>query len=90
MPKRVRYFLRRNASLQGAVLRIYICAVERCLREHSPGCGIKARLGAVAFIQRFGSSLNEHVHFHCIIIEGLFDSNLKTDGSAAFHPAIRS
>jgi len=29
-------------------------------------------LGAITFIQRFGSSLNLHVHYHTIIIEGLF------------------
>ena len=83
----LRYFLQRNAALQGAVLRIFLRAVEHCLREHSPGCGAKASLGAVAFIQRFGSSLNEHVHFHCCIIEGLFDSTTNTDGTIAFHPA---
>jgi Putative transposase len=58
-----------------------------CLREQSPGCDAKASLGAVAFIQRFGSSLNEHIHFHCCIIEGLFDSTTNTDGAAVFHPA---
>ena len=87
MPKRLRYFLQRNAALQGAVLRILLRAVEHCLREHSPGCATKARLGAVAFIQRFGSSLNEHVHFHCCIIDGLFDSTTNTDGTVAFHPS---
>jgi hypothetical protein len=38
-------------------------AVERCLREHSPGCDSTAHIGAIAFIHRFGSSLNEHTHF---------------------------
>ena len=87
VPKRLRYFLQRNAALQGAVLRIFLRAVEHCLRKHSPGCGANASLGAVAFIQRFGSSLNEHVHFHCCIIEGLFDSTTNTDGTVAFHPS---
>jgi len=26
------------APLQGTVLRIFLSAVERCLREHSPAC----------------------------------------------------
>jgi hypothetical protein len=34
------------------------------LRAHSPGSGPAARLGAVAFIHRFGSALNAHLHFH--------------------------
>ena len=30
------------------------------------------RLGAVSFVQRFGSALNAHVHFHCCVIDGVF------------------
>ncbi len=55
------------------MLRIFLDAVERCLCEHSAGCGDAARSGAVAFIHRFGSSLNEHVHFHCCVIDGVFE-----------------
>jgi hypothetical protein len=72
VPKRLRYFLQRDTALQGAVLRIFLRAVERCLREHSPGCEPAARIGAIAFIHRFGSSLNEHTHFHCCIVDGVF------------------
>jgi Transposase zinc-binding domain len=64
VPKRLRYFLHDDAVLQGVVLRILLRAVERCLREHSPGCSAAARLGAVVFIHRFGSALNAHLHFH--------------------------
>lgn len=71
VPKRLRYFLQRAAAVQGAVLRLFLRVVERCLREHSPGCGASARIGSVAFIHRFGSSLTEHVHFHCCIVDGL-------------------
>ena len=62
--KRLRYFLHDDAALQGVVLRILLRALERCLREHSPGGSAAARLGAVVFIHRFGSSLNAHLHFH--------------------------
>jgi hypothetical protein len=55
------------------VLRIFLDEVECCLREHSAGSGDMARSGAVAFIHRFGSSLNEHVHFHCCVIDGVFE-----------------
>ena len=44
------------------------------LRTHSPGSGPGARLGAVAFIHRFGSTLNAHLHFHCVVIDGVFDA----------------
>ena len=92
VPKRLRYFLRDDADLQGAVLRIFLDAVERCLCEHSAGCGDAARSGAVAFIHRFGSSLNEHIHFHCCVIDGVFEPAAATgDTDAApgvvFHAA---
>jgi hypothetical protein len=49
-------------------------AVESCLRAGSPGAGPAARLGAVAFIHRFASTLNPHLHFHCVVIDGVFDA----------------
>ena len=30
-------------------------------------------IGAVAFIHRFGSSLNQHVHFHVCVVDGVFE-----------------
>jgi len=72
VPKRLRYFLQRDADLQGAALRLFLRRVEQCLRAHSPGSGSEARLGAVAFIHRLGSSLDAHLHFHCVVIDGVF------------------
>jgi len=37
-----------------------------------------ARVGAVSFVQRFGSALNVHTHLHCSV----------TDGGFALHPAV--
>ena len=90
VPKRMRYFLQRDAALQGTVLRIFLRVVERCLREHSPGCPAAAQIGAVAFIHRFGSSLNEHVHFHCCVIDGVFEPAVAPDDapSVSFHAAL--
>ena len=79
------YFLHRDADLQGAALRLFLRAVEQCLRAHSPGSSPAARLGAVAFIHRFGSTLNPHLHFHCVVIDGVFDA-AAADG-VVFHAA---
>jgi hypothetical protein len=59
--------------------------VEQCLRAHSPDSGPAARLGAVAFIHRFGSTLNPHLHFHCVVIDGVFEP-APADG-VVFHAA---
>ena len=64
----------RDADLQGAALRLFLRTVEHCLRAHSPGAGTAARLGAVAFIHRFGCTLNRHLHFHCVVIVALASS----------------
>jgi hypothetical protein len=54
VPKRMRYFLQHDTDLQGTALHLYLRVVEQRLRAHSPGAGNSARLGAVAFIHRFG------------------------------------
>lgn len=71
VPKRLCYHLHHDRKALSSALRIFD-AVEQHLRTHSPGTGPKARTGAVAFIHRFGSSLNEHTHFH-VVIDGVFE-----------------
>ena len=90
VPKRLRYFIERDAALQGTVLRIFLSVVERCLREQCPACPADTRIGAVAFIHRFGSSLNEHVHFHCCVIDGVFEPAVAPDDApcVTFHAAL--
>ena len=44
----------------------------------------KIKLGGVSFIHRFGASLNVHLHFHCVIIEGLFISD--SDDQLRYQP----
>jgi hypothetical protein len=58
VPKRLRYFLERDAALQGAALHLFLRVVEQSLRTHSQGSGPADCLGAGAFIHRFGSTLN--------------------------------
>lgn len=42
---------------------------------HAPQADVAAlRIGAVAFIQRLGASLNTHVHFHVCVVDGMFES----------------
>ena len=85
VPKRLRYFLHRDPDLQGAALRLFLRAVEQTLRAHSAGAGPASRLGAVAFIHRFGSALNPHLHFHCCVLDGVF-APAATGGIASVGP----
>jgi len=39
----------------------------------------------VAFIHRLGSALSAHLHFHCVVLDGVFAS--APGGGVVFHPA---
>ncbi len=94
VPKRLRYFLQADPAVQNLALHIFLSAVEQGLRTACPGDqGGKARIGAVAFIHRFGALLNPHVHFHCVVVDGVFDSGSggESELPVRFHelPALR-
>jgi hypothetical protein len=74
------------AQLTSALLRIFLRAVEMRLRQRSPDAPVEARFGAVAFVHRFGSFLNPHIHYHVLITDGVFSEG--DDGEAVFHPAL--
>jgi hypothetical protein len=44
----------------------------------------------VAIIHRSGSSLNEHGHFHCCVIDGVFEPTVAPDDAprVSFHAAL--
>ena len=71
-PKRLWYFLARDADLLNSVLRIFLNSVEKALQSCCPDAPDSARLGAVTFVHRFGSALNGNIHFHCCVIDGVF------------------
>src|ERR1019366_1430643 len=45
----------------------------------------EAPSGAVTFVQRFGSSVNLNVHFHVMVLDGVFTRDARAN--AVFHPA---
>jgi hypothetical protein len=97
VPKRPRYFMQRDGVVLNMVLRIFLRVIAQSLQAHSPGAAnadkAALHIGAVAFIHRFGSSLNEHVHFHVCVVDGVFEEVAgNTDVQASspgviFHPA---
>ncbi len=85
LPKRLRPFLHHNPDIAGAVLRIFLRAIRTTLRDTSPGAPRDAKLGAISFLHRFGSSLNTHFHYHIVVLDGAFSHG--PDGDACFHEA---
>ena len=77
VPKRLRYFMQRDGAVLNMVLRIFLRVIAQSLQSNSPGAANVGKaalhIGAVAFIHRFGSSLNEHVHFHVCVVDGVFE-----------------
>ena len=88
VPKRLRYFMQRDGPVLNMVLRVFLRVIAQSLQSNSLGAGqvdkVALHIGAVAFIHRFGSSLNEHVHFHICVVDGVFEA---VADSAIFHPA---
>ncbi len=72
VPKRLRWYLEREPQAVSAVLHILLRVIE-AHRRRSSGGNAQARFGAVSFIHRFGASLNRHVHYHCCVIDGVFE-----------------
>jgi hypothetical protein len=66
--------------------------IAQTLQAHCPGAAnadkAALHIGAVAFIHRFGSSLNEHVHFHVCVVDGVFQEFAEPAArGVTFHPA---
>ena len=103
VPKRLRYFMQRDGPVLHMALRIFLRVIAQSLQSNSPGAAqvdkAALHIGAVAFIHRFGSSLNQHVHFHVCVVDGVFeavagegDADAGADVQASpqsviFHPA---
>jgi len=85
VPKRVRWHLREKPEAAGGLLKVFLRAVETMVRRRSPGAPPGVRFGAVAFVHRFGSYLNSHVHYHVLVTDGVFSAD--GGGGAVFHPA---
>ena len=85
VPKRLRYFMQPDGAVLNTVLRIFLRVIAQPLQAHSPGTAntdkATSHIGVLAFIHRFGSSLNEHVHFHLCVVYGVFE-DIPGDGVA--------
>jgi hypothetical protein len=94
VPKRIRYYLQRDKGALNAALHIFLRVVQQSLQANCPGAAkadpASLHLGAVAFIHRFGSSLNTHVHFHVCVVDGVFEAlaGAKSDADSVNAPSI--
>jgi len=73
-PYRVRYLLAYDAKLCSAVRCIFVRTLLGWLRERAESAGSAGRPGAVVVAQRFGSALNLNLHFHALVLDGVYSS----------------
>lgn len=77
VPKRLQYYMQCDGPVQGMVLRIFLRVIEQTQQAHCPGADhtdkANLHIGAVAFIHRLGSSLNQRVHLHLCVVDGVFE-----------------
>jgi hypothetical protein len=90
-PFELRFLMARDAKVMSKVLAIVNDSISQLYRKKA-----KAELaltgdlktGAVTFIQRYGSSLNLNIHFHILVVEGLWQQQDAKD--LATNPAAKA
>ena len=67
-----------------AALGVFLRAVFGWLRRHAKRAGVSdGKPGAVTIVQRFGSAVNLNLHFHSLVLDGVYTN---TDGAPRFRP----
>ena len=84
LPYRLRYRLAWDHALCRAVLGVYARTLLAFYARTARARGIPGgQTGTVTVIQRFGSGLQLNVHFHTLVLDGVFSQ----PGPLVFHPA---
>jgi hypothetical protein len=85
LPHRLRYLLAWDHDLCRAVLAVYARVLLSFHRRRARRCGLRdGHSGCVTVIQRFGGGLNLNVHFHTLVLDGVFTEG--EDGALRFRP----
>jgi len=90
LPYSLRYRLAYDRELVGPVLRAFIKSVfawhrRRAKARYAIAKHVNLQPGAVTLIQRFGGAINLNVHFHTLVLDGLYASDDKA-GTIDFLP----
>ena len=75
VPIPLRYWTASSQDLTAQVHTIIRRTIAQYYVNHAVTRGVsreKVSAGSVTFIQRFGSSLNLNLHFHCVFLEGVY------------------
>jgi len=75
LPIALRYKLAYDSALAAEVLQIFVRSVFASLRHRARRKYGPARYdcGSITFVQRFGDALNTNLHFHSIVLDGVYE-----------------
>jgi hypothetical protein len=86
VPYRLRYQMAWNHGLSRAVLRVYTRVLLDVYRRGARARGVDGgQTGMITALQRTGGALNVNVHFHTLVLDGVFTE--APGGALVFHPA---
>jgi hypothetical protein len=82
-PIQLRYWMARDSKLLSRILAIVIRTIGGLQRKRAKREGFKAgESGSVTLVQRFGGAAQLNVHFHTLMIEGVYR---EENGKTVFH-----
>jgi hypothetical protein len=86
LPFALRYRLAYDAPLLRDMLDVFVRVVFASLRRRARKQWAieRGHCGAVTFVQRFGDALNLNVHFHSLLLDGVYER--FAEGALRFHP----
>ena len=77
-------------SIMGKVLGIVYRTLATHITKKAGYTKAKAQTGSVTLIQRFGSALNLNIHFHMLILDGVYAEDdygkIRLDDGHPVHP----
>jgi Putative transposase/Transposase zinc-binding domain len=85
LPRRVRFLLARDSELLNRALGVFLAKLFAWQRRRARAHSIAdPHVGAITFVQRFGSLLNLNCHAHAVLPDEVFAAGF--DGDVQFHP----
>jgi len=86
-PWKIRFLLAFDPELQKHVRRIFITTILRWMEKRAERRGLApAKGGAAILVQRFGSALNLNLHFHALVLDGVYSIE-NPSAQPEFHEA---
>jgi hypothetical protein len=85
LPHWLRYVLAWDHGLCRAVLAVYVQALLGFQRRRARRLGVReGRSGSLTVIQRFGGAINLNIHYHTLVLDGVFTTSAPD--AVQFHP----